>query len=139
MHDGRMRRPNNLPAYGLASMLISMGVLHFARPENFDELVPDALPGPPRMWTNLSGVAEVAIGVAVAVPHTRRRGALFAALFFAAVWPANFKMAKDWANRSLPARAAAYARLPLQLPLFWWAWKVFRSTITAPTAPAETR
>ncbi len=107
-------------------MLAGMGILHFLAPRPFDKIVPQGLPGGPRTWTYLSGVAELACAAAVAAPRTRRLGALATAGLFAAVFPANVKMAVDWRDRPAPLRTVAYARLPLQIPLVLWALKVAR-------------
>jgi uncharacterized membrane protein len=115
------------PAPLLAGLLATSGVLHFLRPEPFDSTVPASLPGSPRTYTLVSGVAELALSAAVALPATRRTGGLLAAGFFAAVFPANVKMAYDWRHQPTPRKAAAYARLPLQVPLVLWALKVRRS------------
>jgi uncharacterized membrane protein len=111
-------------ATGLALFLATAGISHFAKPTMYDAVVPRSLPGSPRTWTYLSGVAELVVATAVAVPRTRRAGALAAAALFVAVFPANIKMARDWRRRPPAHRAAAYARLPLQAPLIWWAWRV---------------
>jgi uncharacterized membrane protein len=111
----------------LAGLLAGAGVAHFAVPRQFDAIVPRSLPGTPRTWTYVSGVAELALAAAVAVPRTRRAGGLLAAGFFAAVFPANIKMALDSRDRPAPQRAAAYARLPLQAPLIGWALNVSRA------------
>jgi uncharacterized membrane protein len=113
-------------ALRLAAFLGTAGVGHFVMPRYYDAIVPESLPGSARTWTYLSGVAEVACGVAVALPRTRRAGALAAAGLFAAVFPANVKMARDWRDRPLPLKAVAYGRLPLQLPLIAWALKAAR-------------
>lgn len=110
----------------LVGLLAGSGALHFLRPAGFDAIVPRSLPGTRRAWTYASGVAELAVAAAVAVPATRRRGALAAAGLFAAVFPANVRMAYDWRGRPAPQRAVAYARLPLQAPLIGWALKVSR-------------
>ena len=115
------------PAPLLAGLLAGAGVLHFARPESFDRIVPASLPGSPRAYTLASGAVELAVATAVAVPATRRTGGLLAAGLFAAVFPANVKMAYDWRHRPAPLKAAAYARLPLQVPLVMWALKVSRA------------
>ncbi|MFC4910335.1 MauE/DoxX family redox-associated membrane protein [Actinomadura gamaensis] len=111
---------------GLAGLLVSAGTMHLLAPRPFDAIVPRSLPGPARAWTYASGVAEIACGVAVAVPRTRRAGALATAALFAGVFPANVKMARDWRDKPLPLRAAAYGRLPLQAPLVAWALRVAR-------------
>ncbi|MFI8915067.1 hypothetical protein ACIGW4_26050 [Streptomyces sp. NPDC053513] len=105
----------------LSGLLIGAGVAHFVAPRQFDAMVPRSLPGSPRTWTHLSGLAEIAVGAAVAHPRTRGAGALAAAGLFTAVFPANVKMAYDWRHRPAPLRAAALARLPLQVPLVLWA------------------
>ena len=111
-------------AYGLALLLAAAGGSHFAVPRAYDPIVPRMLPGRARMWTYLSGAAELAVAAAVAHPRTRRAGGLAAAGLFAAVFPANVKMARDWRRRPPAYRAAAYARLPMQAPLIWWALRV---------------
>ncbi|NUT47813.1 MAG: hypothetical protein HOV94_10975, partial [Saccharothrix sp.] len=93
----------------------------------YDAIVPRALPGKPRTWTYASGALELALAAAVAVPRTRGVGGRLAAGFFAAVFPANLKMAHDYRAKSPKARAIAYGRLPLQAPLVLWALRVARS------------
>ncbi|WP_443333813.1 DoxX family protein [Streptomyces sp. CB02923] len=114
-------------ALTMARMLGGMGALHFLAPKPFDAIVPRALPGSPRTWTYVSGAAELAVAAAVALPRTRRAGALAAAGLFAAVFPANIKMARDWRHRPAPLRAVAYGRLPLQLPMVAWALHTARA------------
>ncbi|HEX4790303.1 MAG TPA: MauE/DoxX family redox-associated membrane protein [Actinospica sp.] len=121
-HSGHPART----AAALAGLLLVSGTAHLTVPGPFDAIVPHALPGRARWWTYLSGVAELAVGAAVAVPGTRRRGAAAAAGLFAAVLPANVQMARDWRDRPLPLRAVAYGRLPLQVPLVLWARRVRR-------------
>ena len=108
----------------LAGLLATAGVLHFAQPRPFDSIVPRGLPGSPRTWTHLSGVAELAVAAAVAHPRTRRAGGLAAAGLFAAVFPANVKMAVDWRHAPPLRRAIAYGRLPLQAPLVLWGLRI---------------
>ncbi len=92
------------------------------------------MPGDPRFWTYLSGVAEIAIGIAlisnsakVILGKTIRLwGAISALTLFIVVYTANIKMAIDWSSREMPDPLIAYARLPLQFPLFYWAWKVIK-------------
>jgi uncharacterized membrane protein len=110
----------------LAGLLAAAGAAHFARPRQFDAIVPRSLPGSPRAWTYASGAAELALAAGVALPRTRRVAALATAAFFVGVFPANVKMAVDWRNRPAPQKAAALGRLPLQAPLVLWARKVAR-------------
>jgi uncharacterized membrane protein len=110
--------------YLLTALLAGAGVTHFVKPGFYDPIVPHALPGPARAWTYVSGVAEIGVAAVVARPATRSRGALAALALFIAVYPANIQMAVDAEDAKM--KAIAYARLPLQFPLFWLAWKVSR-------------
>jgi uncharacterized membrane protein len=120
----------SLSPLGLAAFLAGAGVTHFLRPRPYDAIVPSRLPGKPRTWTYVSGLAELGCAVAVATPRTRRVGALATAGLFVGVFPANVKMAYDWRHRPLPHRAAAYGRLPLQAPLVVWALAVARRPVS---------
>ncbi|MFC7794227.1 hypothetical protein ACFUIZ_08350 [Streptomyces cinereoruber] len=114
-------------ALALAGLLAAAGTAHFLVPRPFDSIVPRALPGSPRTWTRASGVAELALAAGLAVPGTRRASARATALFFVAVLPGNVKMAYDWRHRSTAAKAVAYGRVPLQLPLVLWAGHAARA------------
>jgi uncharacterized membrane protein len=116
----------HLSAGALAALLAGSAVTHFAVPRPYDAIVPRALPGTPRFWTYASAVAELSVAALVAVPRSRAVGGLAAAALFAAVFPANVKMAYDWRHRAPVPRAIALARLPLQAPLIWWALRVAR-------------
>ncbi|MFF4352964.1 hypothetical protein [Streptomyces sp. NPDC001530] len=111
----------------LAGLLAAAGITHFVAPRQYDATIPRALPGSPRTWTYASGAAELALAAGVALPRTRRVAGLATAAFFVGVFPANIKMAVDWRERPAPLKAAAFARLPLQLPLVLWARGVARS------------
>jgi uncharacterized membrane protein len=113
-------------ALGLATLLGIAGATHFVRPAPYDTLIPKQLPGSARTWTYASGVVELGTAAAVAIPKTRRFGALVAALLFVAVFPGNVKMAADYQRKDkpLPARLIAFGRLPLQWPLITWALRV---------------
>ncbi|MEU1180003.1 MauE/DoxX family redox-associated membrane protein [Streptomyces sp. NPDC005820] len=112
----------------LAGLLATAGVAHFAAPRSFDATIPRALPGSPRAWTYGSGAAELALAAGLALPRTRRAAALASAAFFVGVFPANVKMALDWRDRPTPLKAAAFGRLPLQVPLVLWARSVANGT-----------
>ncbi|MFF3876030.1 DoxX family protein [Streptomyces sp. NPDC001978] len=111
----------------LAGLLAAAGVTHFARPRPYDATIPRLLPGSPRTWTYASGAVELALAAGVALPRTRAVAARATAAFFVGVFPANVQMAVDWRHRPAPLRAAALARLPLQVPLVLWARGVARN------------
>nr|BFE62442.1 DoxX family protein [Dactylosporangium thailandense] len=112
-------------ALGLAALLGAAGVTHFAKPRPYDAIVPRSLPGPARAYTYGSGAAELALAARLLHPRTRRAAGLAAAGFFAAVFPASVRMScrttSDWRHATPARRAVAWGRLPLQIPLVWWA------------------
>lgn len=110
----------------LVPLFAGAGVLHFANPKPFDQIVPDALPGSARTYTYVSGVVELAVAALLANGKTRAVGGPLAAALLAAVWPANFNMAWQWRNKSLPLKAIAIGRLPLQIPLIQAALRIGR-------------
>ena len=118
-------------ALGLAGLLAFAGVAHFVTPRNFDSIVPHLLPGSERFWTNVSGVAELGLAAGVAHPATRSRAAVLSAIFFVCVFPANIQMAVDYKARGGRDFAFSLLRLPLQIPLVWWAWRVHKRAALA--------
>ncbi|KDQ03503.1 membrane protein [Rhodococcus qingshengii] len=111
----------------MSALLLGAGTMHFVAPSFFDSTVPRQLPGQARTYTQVSGVAELAIGAALAVPKTRKLGAGLAAALFVAVFPANIQMAIDWCRSpktSTPQKIGSIARLPLQVPLVTEALKL---------------
>ena len=117
-------------AHALAAFLAGAGAAHFVLPSFYDAMIPPQLPGTARMWTNGSGLAEILVAATVALPATRRKGALTAAALFVAVFPGNLKMAVDafGHDRPTPEKAAVLGRLPLQLPMIAWALRVRRDS-----------
>ena len=114
----------------MSAALFGMGTLHFAVPKPFDSIVPPALPGKARTYTYASGVAELTVAAALALPRTRRLGGLLAALLFIAVFPANVQMAADSLRNPkapLPMKVISVLRLPLQVPMVRSALKIRRA------------
>ena len=116
----------------MAITLAVTGLGHFFYPRALDSIVPRFLPGAPRFWTYLSGIAELLVACMLFAPlnkylHRRRVrliGANAALALFVLVYPANINMAIKWSDRPMPAPLIAYARLPLQFVLFYWAWRL---------------
>lgn len=101
------------------------GVLHFVTPKFFDAVVPRWMPGRARTVTHVSGVVELAGAALVLNPSTRRLGGWWCLATFLAVYPANIQMALDGGLEGAPppmgSAAAAWVRLPFQLPMLWLA------------------
>lgn len=124
MDRSRLARPNS--AGVLAALLATSGTAHFVVPGTYAAIVPKAL-GAPYAWVYASGLAELACAAAVLNRSTRRKGALAGAVLFVAVFPANVQMAVTSARHGGWTEVLAFARLPLQVPLVWWAWRVSRT------------
>ncbi|MBY8863004.1 hypothetical protein K7711_41490 [Nocardia sp. CA2R105] len=128
MNEQSPARPGRL--YLLIALLFGVGTLHFVAPKPFDSIVPGALPGKARTYTYLSGVAEIAVGLALALPRTRRLGGLLAAALFIAVFPANVKFTADSLGNPkapLPIKIISVLRLPMQIPMVTTALKISRT------------
>ncbi len=120
---------NNAAAVALAGLLTFTGVTHFVAPGFYEPIVPHALPGSARSWVFASGVAELACAAALAGKRSRTLGATMALVLFVVVFPANVQMAVDWSRDGALKASVAWARLPLQVPLIWWAWRVRRRSL----------
>lgn len=122
--------PEDRRALGLAAFIGTAGVMHFVRPEFFDAIVPSWMPGTARNTTLVSGGFELASAVLVATKRTRKLGALVCLLTFLGVYPANIQSALDGGIADAPepfnSAAAAWLRLPLQIPMILWARRVHR-------------
>lgn len=120
---------------GLAGLLGGMAVLHVAQPKPFVAMVPDWIPGDPELLNWVATAAEGGSALLLANRRTARLGGWAALATFIGVYPANIQMAldgtaPDGVSGPLASRAALWARLPLQFPLFWWAWKVSQAAQT---------
>ena len=106
---------------GLALLFVGAGVLHFVRPAPFLRIVPPALPAP-GLLVLLSGVAEVAGGLGLLLPATRRLAGWGLLALLLAVFPANVYMVGLASELHIPAWVL-WARLPLQPLLGWAVWR----------------
>lgn len=120
----------------VVATLGASSVVHFARPQVFEPLIPGWLPNR-RAWVLGSGVVE--LGCAAGLAARRPWAPATTAATLTAIWVGNWTMALRWQRspRVPPARkAVAWARLPLQVPLIWWAWR--SPTIRSEPAAART-
>ena len=128
--------PNRL-ATALAFFLGLAGITHFANPSFFNDIVPPWLPPSPAFWTYISGIAELAIAIALIRPSTRRAGAIAAMWLFIAVYPANIYMVWDWRNEVASQQFISWARLPFQFLFIWIALRASRVENNHPLAPGD--
>jgi len=114
----------------LAIFFVFGGALHFVRAPAYRAIVPPYVPRH-REAVALSGAAEIAGGLAVLAPATRRLAGPWLVALLAAVFPANVHMAlhpeqiRGLDLNRMP-RWALWARLPLQPLMMLWAWRATR-------------
>ena len=118
-----------LTAKAVTGAFVVSGVIHLVKPQVFEPLVPEQLPGTQRQWVLWSGVAELACAAGMVHPRTRKAAAYASVALLAGVFPGNAKMAYD-AQRSDNAvlKAATVARLPLQWPMIRGMLKAARAS-----------
>ncbi|HEX4305948.1 MAG TPA: hypothetical protein VHZ54_07935 [Solirubrobacterales bacterium] len=108
----------------LAAFFSFAGTMHFLRPKPYEAITPP--PFPKKESVAISGVAEIAAGLAVLHPATRRAGRWGLIALLLAVFPANVWMAlspeKIPGAHKIP-RWALWARLPLQPLAMIWVWR----------------
>ncbi len=115
----------------LAAFFSFTGAMHFVVRRSFEAIVPPSIADRKREVVAISGVAEIAGGVAVLHPATRRFGRWWLLALLVAVFPANVHMAVNPEQiRGLDLdkipRWALWARLPLQPLAILWVWRATR-------------
>jgi uncharacterized membrane protein len=115
----------------LAAFFTFAGAMHFVIPKSYEATVPPQSPVPPKEAVSVSGVAEIAGGLAVLDERTRPLARWWLLGLLAAVFPANIYMAvKPEEIRGLDTdkvkRWMLWARLPLQPLIMVWVWRATR-------------
>lgn len=121
--------------------MVAAGLNHFRDPGFYLAMMPSALPAHEALVA-ISGVAEIAGGLGLILPATRRLAAWGVIALLIAVFPANINMAINdlpLGGEPMPAWAL-WARLPLQFVMIAWAYWLTRPDPETPgpaTAPAR--
>ena len=109
--------PLRTDAKVVVGAFLASGVVHLVRPQVFEPLMPGWVPAH-REVIYASGVAELVCAAGLLLPATRRAAGLASVAVLLGVFPGNVKMAVDASRTPNDAlKAAAFARLPLQLPM----------------------
>ena len=129
-----MTTARTLSLWALAAGMVGIGLLHFLVPEPFVRIVPAALPSP-LLLVYLSGGAEIAGGLGLLLPRTRRLAAWGLIALYVAVFPANVNMAVNGVQLTKDGHVPCWllwARLPLQLAFIGWAYSFTKRPKSSP-------
>lgn len=107
--------------YLMAALYVAAGVYHFVSPQFYYAIMPPYIPFP-YACIYISGVAEALLGVLLLNSKTRYLAVWGIIALLIAVFPANMQMLINYIHEDNPRIWVAALRLPLQIPLIWWAW-----------------
>ena len=125
----------------MGALYVVAGSLHFFATATYMRIMPDYLPAH-RELVLLSGAAEIAGGLGLLVPQSRtgqpgRAAAWGLVALLIAVFPANLTFITDPTRFPQVPLWAAWLRLPLQLPLLYWASRYTRPSPVAQRSSAS--
>ena len=106
----------------VGASFITTGTLHLVKPGIYEAIMPRYLPAH-RELILASGLAELAGGVGVLHPRTRRAAGWWLIATLVGVFPANVEMAVHPERFKRIPKPLLYARLPLQGAMVAWVWK----------------
>jgi uncharacterized membrane protein len=126
----------------MAIIYVTAGVGHFIMTRAYVHIMPDYCPAH-RELVLISGAAEIAGGIGLLIPQTRRTAAWGIVLLLIAVFPANLWMVQHPERFPSIPLWILWLRLPLQLALIGWAWQYTRPEampllLENPTEPSAT-
>ena len=104
-----------------AVFFVGAGVNHFLKTDFYLRMMPPYVPMPLTM-VQISGVAEIVLGVLLLVPHTTAMAAWGLIALLVAVFPANLQMALHPETFPEFQPTALWLRLPLQVVMIAWAF-----------------
>jgi uncharacterized membrane protein len=106
-------------------LFMAAGAMHFVRPAMYEQIVPPQL-GHAGVLVAISGLAEIAGGLGLLIPRTRRAAGFGLIALLLAVWPANIYMAVESARFAAAPAWILWARVPLQVAMVWWVERISR-------------
>ena len=122
-----------LAAPALAVLMVGSGVTHLTSPGYFRSLVPSWMPAPAAVVA-VSGLADIAAGVPVAVPVTRGFGGRATAALVTAYLPAHLELLRHrgTAQPAFDRPPGVAARVVVNLGYVAWAAAVARGATGRP-------
>jgi uncharacterized membrane protein len=111
-----------LGLYSMALLYVSAGTMHFINPQFYLQMSPEWMPMPITL-INLSGIAEIALGIFLLPLKTRIISAwLIIAMLVVFFFVIHIPMAIVFYQTNNPGFIISVIRLPIQFLLIWWAW-----------------
>ena len=107
--------------YAMVALYIVAGLNHFFNTRMYMKIMPPYMPYHLAV-VYISGVCEVLFALLLLPVATRHVAAWLIIIMLIAIFPANVQMAIDFWRRHNPNLWIAILRLPLQIPLIYWAW-----------------
>ena len=107
--------------YVMVLLYVAAGINHFVNPRFYMKIMPPAIPYHKAM-VDISGICEIVFALLLLPLATRHIGAWLIIILLIAIFPANIYMAINWTRKHYRNLWIAYARLPLQAVLVWWAY-----------------
>ena len=120
-----------------ALAFIAAGINHFWHPAIYVRIMPPMFPAK-RELVFVSGFFEIAGGIGLTIRRLRQSAGIGLILLLIAVFPANIYMAVDsdrFTHHKIPLWIF-WARLPMQLVLIAWVWRVSRDDRGNPNLPS---
>ncbi len=109
-------------------MFVAAGLAHLVAPGIYRPMMPPWLPAHDALIL-VSGLAEMGGGIGLLIPRLRVAAGLGLIALLVAVFPANLQMLLNAMrdHSPWPEQLILWLRLPLQLVLIRWVWRVSRS------------
>ena len=117
----RVRSLRSASRIALSALFMASGTYHFANSGFYVRMTPAYMPWPLAL-VQISGAAELVLGLALLIPRVARLAAWGLIALLVAVYPANIQMARHPETFPEFSVAMLWARLPLQFLLIAWAW-----------------
>ena len=106
--------------YLLSILFILAGINHFLNPKFYLRIIPPIFKYK-KLINWISGAAEILLGIGL-LTEFRSESAWGLVLLLVLVFPANvYHLMQKGAGMKIPTWVL-WLRLPMQLPLIWWAW-----------------
>jgi uncharacterized membrane protein len=115
-----MSRFKTVSLYIMAVLYVFAGLNHFVNPGFYNDIMPKYILFPEFM-VELSGVAEIALGILLIPKKTREVSAKLIMVMLIVFLIVHVQMLVDYIRNEDKLLWLVIARIPLQFVLIWWA------------------